>query len=62
VAGGFAVCDERGRNDTLPGSSGNVISETAWSYSGGGISAYEARPAYQNGGKPAPAGGAGCQL
>ncbi len=27
---------------------GNVISETAWSGSGGGISAYEPRPAYQN--------------
>lgn len=30
-------------------SSGNVLSETAWSGSGGGISAYETRPAYQNG-------------
>ena len=29
--------------------SGNVLSETAWSGSGGGISAYEPRPAYQNG-------------
>ena len=28
---------------------GNIISETAWSGSGGGISAYEPRPAYQNG-------------
>jgi len=29
--------------------SGNVLSETAWSGSGGGISAYEARPAFQTG-------------
>jgi subtilase family serine protease len=28
---------------------GNIISETAWSGSGGGISVYEPRPAYQNG-------------
>jgi subtilase family serine protease len=28
---------------------GNIISETAWSGSGGGISAYESRPAYQDG-------------
>jgi subtilase family serine protease len=31
------------------GSNGTVTSETAWSGSGGGISAYEARPAYQTG-------------
>jgi subtilase family serine protease len=30
-------------------SSGNYAGETAWSGSGGGTSAYEARPAYQNG-------------
>lgn len=30
-------------------SSGNVLSENAWSGSGGGISAYETKPAYQNG-------------
>lgn len=29
--------------------SGNVLSETAWSGSGGGISAYETRPGFQNG-------------
>jgi hypothetical protein len=29
-------------------SSGSVISETAWSKSGGGISAYEAKPTYQS--------------
>jgi len=29
-------------------SSGNVISETGWSGSGGGVSAYEAKPAFQN--------------
>lgn len=29
--------------------SGNVSSETAWSGSGGGVSAYEAKPAFQNG-------------
>ena len=28
---------------------GNVLSETAWSGSGGGIGAYEVRPVYQNG-------------
>ena len=28
---------------------GNILSESAWSGSGGGISAYEAQPAYQNG-------------
>jgi len=31
------------------GSSGNYVSETGWSDSGGGISQYEAQPAYQNG-------------
>jgi len=31
-------------NDT----SGNWVSETAWSFSGGGISAYEPKPSYQN--------------
>jgi len=30
-------------------SSGNVTSETAWSGSGGGVSAYEAKPAFQSG-------------
>jgi hypothetical protein len=30
-------------------SSGNYQSETGWTYSGGGISAYEAQPGYQNG-------------
>lgn len=30
-------------------SSGNVISEKGWSGSGGGVSAYEAKPAFQNG-------------
>ncbi|MDB5357482.1 MAG: hypothetical protein JWN24_3935, partial [Phycisphaerales bacterium] len=30
-------------------SSGNYVSETGWSGSGGGISAYESQPAYQNG-------------
>jgi len=30
-------------------SSGNYVSETGWSGSGGGISAYENQPAYQNG-------------
>jgi hypothetical protein len=30
-------------------SAGNKISETAWSSSGGGISSYETRPAFQNG-------------
>ena len=29
--------------------SGNWISETGWSGSGGGISAFEAQPSYQNG-------------
>ena len=29
--------------------SGNVVSETGWSGSGGGLSAYETRPGYQNG-------------
>jgi subtilase family serine protease len=29
-------------------SSGNIISETGWSGSGGGVSAYEAKPAFQN--------------
>jgi hypothetical protein len=30
-------------------SSGNIISESGWSGSGGGVSAYETKPAYQNG-------------
>ena len=30
-------------------SSGNYVSESAWSGSGGGISAYESQPSYQNG-------------
>ena len=30
-------------------SSGNVTGETAWSGSGGGVSAYETKPSYQNG-------------
>src|SRR5262249_22602105 len=30
-------------------SSGNILSESAWSGSGGGISLFEAQPAYQNG-------------
>src|SRR5262249_24305712 len=29
--------------------SGNVLSETGWSGSGGGVSAYEVRPGFQNG-------------
>ncbi len=34
------------------GAAGNVLSELAWSGSGGGVSRYIARPAYQNGWNP----------
>lgn len=37
-----------GGTSLTTGSSGNWVSETAWSDSGGGISAYEPKPSYQN--------------
>jgi subtilase family serine protease len=38
-----------GGTNLLTDAAGNYVGETAWSFSGGGISAYEHRPAYQGG-------------
>ena len=46
---GLALCDDRRRHDVVASSAGTRLAETAWSGSGGGISAGETLPAYQAG-------------